>query len=431
MSPDAGGHAAQQHPHSAINLRRLVWLRTIAIPGAAIALLLAGRFYDLPIRVVPLLTIVFVLALVNFWTWRRLQTAGAIPNIEFFIQMLVDVTALTGILYYSGGATNPFAYLFLIPLAISATVLPRRYTWPMAAITAGAYSLLLFYRVPLLPFEQPGAGAGSLVHIVGMWIGFVLSAGLIAQFVVSMGETLREQERSLGEARERALRDERVVAVATLAAGAAHELSTPLATMTLVATELAEEYPREQYPQLHDNLQILRSQIRKCKDSLSVISAAAGAGRAEAARPVRVDAFIRHAVAEVRRLRPGAVIDVRMAGDRPVPDIIVERTLTQALLNVLHNAVDASPGDVRVGCDWDDERVRIEVQDHGPGISLKSLKPGETPARSTKNTGLGLGLFLTHTALSHLGGEISFGDAPGGGARVTVDLPLARMQAGG
>ncbi len=431
MSPDAGGHAAAPHAHSAINLRRLVWLRTIVIPGAAVALLLAGRFYNLPIRVAPLLTIVFVLALVNIWTWWRLRSAGAIPNIEFFIQMLVDVTALTGILYYSGGATNPFAYLFLIPLAISATVLPRRYTWPMALITAAAYSMLLFYRVPLPPFGQPGAGPGFLVHIVGMWLGFVLSAVLIAQFVLSMGETLREQERTLGEARERALRDERVVAVATLAAGAAHELSTPLATMALVTTELAEEYPRERYPQLHDNLQLLRSQIRKCKDSLSVISAAAGAGRADAARPVRVDAFIRHAVAEVRRLRPGAAIDVRIAPGRPVPEIVVERTLTQALLNVLHNAVDASPADVHVACNWDGDRVRIEVQDHGPGISLKSLKPGFEPARSTKDAGLGLGLFLTHTALSHLGGDISFGNAPGGGARVTVDLPLARMQTGG
>jgi len=418
------------HPPGALNLRRLVWLRTIAIPGAAIALLMAGRFYHLPIRVAPLLTIIFVLALVNFWTWRRLRSAGAIPDGEFFTQMLIDVTALTGILYYSGGAINPFAYLFLVPLAISATVLPRRYTWAMACITAAAYAFLLFYRIPLPPFVQPGGGANLAVHVIGMWVGFVLSAGLIAQFVLSMGESLREQERSLGEARERALRDERVVAVATLAAGAAHELSTPLATMALVTTELAEQYPREQYPELHENLQLLKSQIRKCKDSLSVISATAGAGRADQARPVRVDAFVRHAVAEVRRLRPGATINVQIDPRRPVPDIIVERTLTQALLNVLHNAVDASPADVRVNCSWEGERVRIDVQDHGPGISLKSLKATQEPRKSTKDSGLGLGLFLTHTALSHLGGDISFADAPGGGARVTLTLPLTRLPAG-
>jgi two-component system sensor histidine kinase RegB len=263
-----------------------------------------------------------------------------------------------------------------------------------------------------------------------MWLGFVVSAGLIAHFVERMGETLREHERNLGEARERALRDERVVAVATLAAGAAHELSTPLATMAVVTAELADQYPREQYPELHKSLDVLRGQIGKCKESLSVISAGAGAGRADAARSMTVDAFVRQAVAEVRRLRPGSTIRVHNDGPRPAPQIIAERTLTQALLNVLHNAVDASPTDVRVTCHWDGEQVRIEVQDHGPGISMKAARPGTAPARSTKNSGLGLGLFLTHSALSHVGGDISFADAPGGGARVTVSLPLARLRTG-
>jgi two-component system sensor histidine kinase RegB len=412
---------------SPLNLRRLVWLRSIAIPGAAVTLLLAGRFYDLPIKIAPLVIIICVLAVVNFLTFRRLQTVGAIPHGEFFTQMLIDVMALTGILYYSGGSTNPFAYLFLLPLAISATVLPRRYTWPLALVTAACYSFLLIYRVPLPPFDHPGGGS-FVVHVVGMWLGFVLSVVLIAHFVLSMGETLREQERSLGEARERALRDERVVAVATLAAGAAHELSTPLATLALITTELAEQYPREQYPALHEDIELMRGQIRKCKDALSVISAAAGAGRADTAGPQYVDEFVRQTVGEVRRLRPGAAISIAIEGKRPAPQIIVERTLSQALLNVLHNAVDVSPQNVRVTCAWDGERVRIEVQDHGPGISLKSLQPGTAPGHSTKDSGLGLGLFLTHTALSHLGGDISFADAPGGGARVTVNLPLARLQ---
>ena len=148
--------------------------------------------------------------------------------------------------------------------------------------------------MPLPLFNQPVESSSFAVHVIGMWLGFVLSAGLIAHFVVSMGETVREQERSLRDARERALRDERVVAVATLAAGAAHELSTPLATMAVVTAELAEEYPREQYPKLHESLDLLRGQIRKCKESLSVISASAGAGRADAARPMPVDSFVRH-----------------------------------------------------------------------------------------------------------------------------------------
>lgn len=418
------------HPSNALNLRRLVWLRAIAIPGAAIALLLAGRFYHLPIQPVPLLTVTVVLILVNIWTLRRLRDPVTISNREFFVQMLIDVAALLSILYYSGGASNPFVFLFLLPLTITATVLPRRYTWPMAVITAACYTYLLVVRVPVAAFTPDSEPAtNAAVHVFGMWLGFLMSAGLIATFVVRMGESLREQERSLSEARERTLRDERVIALATLAAGAAHELSTPLATMAVVTAELAHQYPKAEHAKLHEDIELLRGQIRQCKDALSVMSAAAGAGRAEAARSMKVDEFLRNAVGEVQRLRPGASINLSTSGQGPAPDIVVERTLTQALLNILHNAVDASPRQVRVDCGWDEASVRIAVQDHGPGISLKSLQPGSWAGASTKDTGLGLGLFLTHTALSHLGGEISFSDAPGGGTTVTVRLLLARLQA--
>lgn len=424
---------SQQHPgrpYSALNLRRLAVLRTIAIPGAAVVLLLAGHFYGLPIRVSPLLTIIVVLALVNFWTWRRLQGGGSIPDGEFFVQLLVDVVALTGMLYYTGGSTNPFSYFFLLPLAICATVLPPRYTWPMAVIIAGAFSFLLFYRVPVESFSEPADSTIFTVHVIGMWLGFVLSTGFIAHFVAKMAGSLREHERTLAKARERTLRDEQVVAVATLAAGAAHELSTPLATMALVTAELAHDYPVDHYPKLNADLELLRGQIRKSKEALSVLSAAAGAHRAEAARPMAVDAFVGQAVTEVRRLRPQARIRMHNDGPHPAPRILVERTLSQALLNVLNNAVDVSPDQVQVSCAWDAEQVHIVVRDHGPGITRQPLRPGQEPGRSTKESGLGLGLFLTHTALSHLGGDIDFSDAPGGGAQVTVNLPLARLQTG-
>lgn len=416
--------------YSVLNLRRLAILRTIAIPGAAVVFLLAGHFYDLPIRVAPLLTLTLVLALVNVWTWRRLQTGGSIPDVEFFIQLLVDVVALTGMLYYAGGSSNPFSYFYLLPLAICAVVLPLRYTWPMAGIIAGCFSFLLFYRGPVEPFTEPPGVPIFTIHVIGMWLGFVLSTGFIAHFVAKIADSLREHERTLAKARERVLRDEQVVAVATVAAGAAHELSTPLATMALVTAELADDYPHDRYPKLNDDIELLRGQIRKCKEALSVLSATAGAHRAEAARPMAVDAFVAQSVDEVRRLRPKAQIRLYSEGPRPAPRILVERTLSQALLNVLNNAVDASPDDVHVDCDWDGEQVHIAVRDHGPGITRQLIDPGHTAGRSTKESGLGLGLFLTHTALSHLGGDISFSDADGGGARVTVNLPLARLQTG-
>ncbi len=406
------------------NLRRLVWLSSLAVPAAALAMLIAGRLAALPVRITPVVTLLVVILLVNVWTFTRLRARGEIVHGEIFAQMLVDVVALTGLLYYSGGALNPFAYLVLLPLAICAIVLPQPYLWGMAAITAASYSFLLFYRAPLLPV----AAQNSSVYVAGMWLAFMASVVMTAQFIATLGATMRRQERSLGEARERALQDERVVAVATLAAGAAHELSTPLATMALVTAELTEEYPRERDPQLHTQLELLRGQIRKCKESLSVISAAGGADRAGDVRHETVERFVQQAVSEVRTLRPGAGIRMQLAASGPAPSIIVERTLNQALLNVLHNAVDASPQAVTVTCDWDATTVRIQVDDRGPGISLATMRPGERPERSSKESGLGLGLFLTATALSHIGGDIRFTDAPGGGARVTLSLPLARLR---
>ncbi len=407
------------------NLRRLVWLSSLAVPAAALAMLVAGRLAALPVRIAPVVTLLVVIVLVNVWTFGRMRSRDGAGHGEVFAQMLVDVIALTGLLYYSGGALNPFAYLFLLPLAICAIVLPRPFLWVMAVITAAAYSFLLLYRAPLPPLPEQ---TESAFYVAAMWVAFMASVVMTAQFIATLGATMRKQERSLGEARERALQDERVVAVATLAAGAAHELSTPLATMALVTAELAEEYPRERDAALHSRLELLRSQIRKCKESLSVISAAGGADRAADARHETVEGFVRQAVAEVRALRPGAVIAVRLAGEGPPPPIIVERTLNQALLNVLHNAIDASPRQVTATCHWDDRTVRIDIDDRGPGMSLATMRPGERPAHSSKESGLGLGLFLTHTALTHMGGEIHFADAPGGGARVTLSLPLARLQ---
>jgi two-component system sensor histidine kinase RegB len=407
-----------------LDLRRLLWLSSLAVPAAAVAILLAGQLAALPVRILPVATLLVVIVIVNGWTFSRLRGAGAVSERGLFVQLLVDVIALTGLLYYSGGATNPFVYLFLMPLAICAIVLPRGYLWAMAGLTAGAYTFLLAYRMP----QQHLAALESPVFIAGMWMAFMLSVILTAVFIASLGTTMRRQERTLGQARERALQDERVVAVATLAAGAAHELSTPLATMAVVTSEMADAYPQEANPELHAHVRLLRSQVQKCKEALSVISAAGGANRAEQAERCTVAELAKECVAEVRSLRPGAAIAVRFDSAGPAPVIIVERTLRQALLNVLHNAVDASPREVALRCDWSQGEVRIVVDDHGPGMDLARLRPGEQPTRSGKSGGLGLGLFLTQTALSHLGGDISFAAARGGGASVTLRLPLARLQ---
>lgn len=408
-------------PPAVLNVRRLIWIRMIAVPGSALCLLLARQIYQLPIPALQLLLIVGGLAMFNFWVWRRHKEALPVSDREFFVQLLVDLFALTSILYYTGGASNPFVYFFLLPMIISAAALPQIYTWAIAAISVCSYTLLMLWRVEVPEFINVHSKSAMDLHSAGMWLGFMVLSVLIATFVSAMAATVRERDRYLARLRETALRDERVVAVATLAAGAAHELSTPLATMAVVTGEILREYPPAGYPALHKDLTILRDQIARCKEALSVISASAGAARAESAERISLDTFMRETVAEVNRLRPGSNVRLQpaaQAGAQPL--IAVERTIRQALLNVLHNAVDVSPDFVRLTCSWDAATLSIAVVDRGGGLKPGSL---ERPGISSKEGGLGLGLFLSHAALTQAGGSLDVADNDEGGTTVSLRLP--------
>ncbi len=423
----AGPAPAREQP-TGLNVRRLIWIRMIAVPGSALCLLLARQIYDLPIPALQLLMIVGGLIAFNFWVWLRHKAAEPVTDREFFIQLLVDLFALTSILYYAGGASNPFVYLLVLPMIISAAALPQTYTWIIAGISACSYTVLMLWRVEVPEFINMHSKSAMDLHAAGMWLGFIVLAVLISTFVAAMAETVRERDRYLARLRETALRDERVVAVATLAAGAAHELSTPLATMAVVTGEIAREYPAATHPALNRDLGILRDQIARCKEALSVISASAGAARAESAERLVLDRFVRQTVDEVRHLRPGSNVRVESpatAGSPPL--LVVERTIRQALLNILHNAVDVSPRDVVVVYSWDAAHLDITVIDRGGG--LRSGQPGslERLGMSSKEGGLGLGLFLSHAAVTQAGGSLEAANNNEGGTTVRLRLPLVRL----
>jgi len=425
--------SAPLHPDApgGLNARRLFWIRMIAVPGAALCLLLAREIYGLRVPALQLSLILGILAVTNFAIWWRHRDATPVTDRQFFIQLLVDLFALTSILYYSGGASNPFVYFFLLPMAISAAALPQVYTWVIALISACAYTALMLWRVEVPEFINLHTKSAMDLHAFGMWVGFVVLSALFATFVSAMAQTVRERDLHLAQLRENALRDERVVAVATLAAGAAHELSTPLATMAVVTGEITREYPKESYPALHRDLGILRDQIARCKEALSVISASAGAARADSAERLALDRFVQQAVDEVRHLRPGSIIRlVSPVSGMPPPLLIVERTLRQALLNILHNAVDVSPRHVHLAYDWNAADLTIAIIDRGGGI--KSGDPGalERFGTSTKEGGLGLGLFLSRAAVTQAGGTLEAVNNDEGGTTVRLRLPLDRFTEG-
>jgi len=405
------------------NLRRLFLLRNFIIFGIVLGLGLARGILNHALPAVPLSIILLLLSGLNMLTWLLYRAGHAVSDAAIFIQLLLDVAAITGVFYYTGGASNPFIWFYLLPLLIAATILPRVYTWIMAGLTVTCYSVLLFRYVPL-PHAAMHHDGGFQMHIFGMWLGFLISAGFVAVTIVGMAHSLRERERKLAEAREQALQNEQLVALGSLAAGAAHELGTPLGTMAILVNELEREYSGDVDRLLHDKLDILGQQIARCKQALSVISATAGADRAEAGHRMPVADYVRQVVAEWQARRPGITLDVQL--DRRLPDseIIAERTLTQALVNILNNAADVSPEHIRLEATGTVSRLTLVISDRGPG--LHEGVSGQLGRRfvTTKDDGMGVGLYLARATVRRLGGDLSIRNGEQGGTITRITLPL-------
>lgn len=419
------------------NLRWLFVLRNLMICGETVVILLCLYGLDIPLREVPLWGIITIMALFNWWTWLRLSSEEPIVEIELFVQLSFDVLAITAILFFTGGATNPLAWFFLLPLIIAATVLTQEYTWYMVIFTSGCYTLLMgFYQplpdiLPLTVRVESGhfghvlmEGNDLKLHVFGMWFGFVFSAVLVAYFVVEMANTLRERERRLAEVREQSLRSERVVALGTLAAGAAHEIGTPLGTMAILIGEIEEECECVQNGELLEKMRILKEQVARCKQALSVMSATAGEIRAESGSIMSIATYLETIVESWRRQRRDTPLEFKKVGPAPAPGILAEQTLTHALINILNNAAEVSPEGIELVARWNYERVDLSILDHGPGIAPAiSDRIGKIPV-STKEQGLGVGLFLAFATIERLGGRIEMLPRGNGGTCTHIVLPL-------
>lgn len=408
----------------AANLKRLFVLRSIAIAGQITVVVIAVKFLSIPLPLIPIMSIIAALALFNLLAWSALQRGWSQLQPGFFAHLLIDVLALSGLLYFSGGASNPFVLLFLLPLTISATVLPGRYTWTLAVITVICYTFLIRNHVGLAHSHSQSDTFG--LHVLGMWLGFVLSAGLIAYFVVGMGRTLRQQAEDLAQVREQALRDEQMVARGILAATTAHELSTPLATMALITEELSDEC-RNADPQLHAKLATLETQVERCKTALATLSASAGGVRLSGGGPVTADAFLHQLHREWQQSRPGAVVRTHWQNENFKVSILVDHMLSQALMNILDNAAQASPDQVEWHAHWDHEELVMEILDRGPGLTTEARKRMGKEPFTTKPEGLGLGLFLAHSIIGRLGGSVTLFNREGGGLCTRIQLPCMQL----
>jgi two-component system sensor histidine kinase RegB len=416
------------HATSGISLTWLLRLRWITVVSQTAAILVAKRLLPEELAIAPLLGLVAFGALSNLALMFRLRQPGPVQPALPGLVLGLDSLLLTGLLYGSGGAANPFTAIYLVQITLAAVVMRGLWAWALGLLAIAGFGLLFFYNVHVhsLAHMDHGAGAGISLHLLGMWVAFAITAGLIAAFVGRVTEALRLRDEELAALRDLTARQARLAALTTLAAGVAHELGTPLGTIAVAAKELqrSAEAMGDQASGLAQDAALIREEVSRCRRILDQMAGPSGSTVGEAFQPLAwadLEVELKGGLAEADqgRLR----FEWPLAPCGPMP----RRGLARALRAVIANALDATPGPgpVRVRALQEPGGWRLEVADQGSGMSPEVLARAGEPFFSTKpaGSGMGLGLFLARTFAEQLGGEMKVDSRPGQGTTVQFLLP--------
>ncbi len=408
------------------NMQQLIQLRWIAVIGqiATIAVVHFGFGIRLPLdSMLAMLACLTAFNVVSLLHWR---TRRDVSNGELFVALLVDVGMLTAQLYLSGGATNPFVFLYLLQVILGAVLLEPWSTWTMVGVTSVCFAALAMLSRPLaLPLDHDRGLASP--YIQGMLICFALNAALLAVFIKRISRNLRARDARLADLRQRAAEEDHIVRMGLLASGAAHELGTPLATLSVIVGDWRHMPEFSANPELLQEIGEMQVQLARCKNIVSGILLSAGEARGESSVKTTITTFLDELAAEWRSTRPVGdfLYENRFGHDLPM---VSDSALKQMICNVLDNALEASPRWLSLEAARHADHLTLTVQDAGPGFAPGMLAHFGKPYRSTKGRpGGGLGLFLVVTVARTLGGTVAAHNLPQGGAVVEITLPLASV----
>ncbi len=406
--------SAPRAAHSFV--RTLCTLRWVAIAGQAAAILVAGKFLDVSLPALPLWGGVLALILFNVIATALPQHSEELAPGVAFMHLMVDMLALTWMVAWSGGIGNPFGMMFLVLTALGALALPRFWALLAALASVAGYGVSAVFGQPLVsPHDQ------HTLVLWGMAVTFLISVAIVCSFLTRLAAGLRSRERELAALRERFTRNEGIVALATHAASMAHELNTPLATMTLLVDEIAEQVRADEPvdEQMRHDVETLGELLALCRERIRNLAV-----------PSRVDLV--RVVGQWTLVRPA--VELKRTGELP-PTLRVEPAIAHLLQALLNNAADAGEeaGDPRVELhlSYQNGVLRGEVRDYGAGMDpQRPLLPASGLFHSGKPQGLGVGLALSHATVEQWGGEMTSTAAEGGGTRIGFVLPLLNKQSG-
>lgn len=413
------------------NAIHLIQLRWIAVVGQVITITVVHNGLGIAIPIEQMLGILFIQIVFNVASLVRWHKSAAASDSELFLAMIFDVSVLTAQLYLSGGTQNPFAFLYLLHVIISAVLLNAVYAWSMIFITMLCLAGLSIHSIPLaLPQDKVSQ---SILYAQGIMICFTLNAALLTIFITRIIQNLRDDEAQLTDLRQRAAEEDHIVRMGLLASGAAHELGTPLATLSVIVGDWQRMPQFSANPEIQQEMHEMQIQLTRCKSIISGILLSAGEVRSESSAKTMLTHFLNELTEEWRHSRAIQTFLV----ENHIPDTIpiaFNTALKQMIWNVLDNAIEASPHWVKFEASCENNVLILVISDAGPGFNPAMLAQFGKPYQSSKDRpGRGLGLFFVVNVARKLGGEVSASnwqhDKSGhvGGAMVRFILPLSAI----
>ncbi|NVM78253.1 two-component system sensor histidine kinase RegB [Duganella sp. SG902] len=409
------------------NMQQLIQLRWIAVIGQITTIATASILLGVQLPMPAMLNVLACLIAFNVASILRWQENQVVSNSELLLALTVDVASLTAQLYLSGGATNPFVFLYLLHVILGAVLLETWSTWTIVIVTGMCIAGLALFSEPL-PLPQDHALGIFSLYVQGMLICFILDAALLVVFITRITQNMRSSAAKLADLRQRAAEEEHIVRMGLLASGAAHELGTPLATLAVILGDWKRMPEFKGNPVLLEEIAEMQTQLKRCKSIVSGILLSAGETRGESSAATTINTFLDEVVAEWRVGRPVVEFEFenRIAPDHPV---VSDSTLKQMICNVLDNALEASPQWLRMETSVEGDTLVLQVTDKGTGFDPSILAQFGKPYNSSKGRpGGGLGLFLVVNVARTLGGEVTATNLSQGGAMVRLTLPLSAIE---
>jgi two-component system sensor histidine kinase RegB len=421
-------------PQRYVRLDTILRLRWLAALGQLTAIFIVAQGLEFEVPVVACVAVVGVSALLNLALQIAFNPMQRLEPFQAAGLLALNIVELAALLFLTGGLQNPFSFLLLAPVLISATVLPLRLTIGLGLLAVACASALVFFHLPL-PWDSEDPLVLPPIYLLGVWFSIVLAIGVTSLYASQAAEEARKLSDALAATELVLTREQHLTQIDGLAAAAAHELGTPLATIFLISRELEKTIDADN--PLASDMKTLREQAQRCRDILAKITQLSSSG-APFDR-MKLSTLIEEAVAPHRDF--GVVIKVRLAVAATREPVVARNpAVLYGVGNILENAVDFARTTVEVNAWWNADSVEIVISDDGPGIAPDMLKRIGEPYLSRRRsadethrerTGLGLGVFIARTLLERTGAKVSFSNRtfPDHGAVVQIAWPRARFEA--